>query len=201
MNDVLLGNNQAKMIEKIELASPTDLVEKTNFKITFADNNEFHSEHFYWSDSPKKFLSKLLSSNKLPDSIGAFASTYKEFAGIVVSFEMDKEIYPENCTMFLPQSVTHEEGHYIGELQGKSATFVILLQDDQESSEEDLAKKIRHMKRVIERVLPDFSKVRYTERIRFESNFLTQNTSTHKLNCQELPLEFFGKAAHYPGLG
>jgi hypothetical protein len=207
LDETLLKYQKNKIIEKIEMTEPSDLVEKTHFKMYFADNTEFHCENLYWGLSPKKFLSLVSNKDKLDEVVSEYAMKYEEQAGIVIHFHCNKVIYPEMCTLFLPQSVTHEEGHYIGEVMSphsgeQEANFLILLQEEEDLSEEALAKKIRHLKRVMERVLPEFSSTRYTERIRYSTNVLVSTLETTKLaqmNEHHSTLHFIGKVASKVG--
>ena len=70
--------------------------------------------------------------------------------------------------------------------------------DLDEVNEEELAKKIKLMKRVIGRVFPDFEKVKYTEHIHYNESELIKNFKDdlyHQDNEEQEYLKFVGIGA------
>jgi hypothetical protein len=81
----------------------------------------------------------------------------------VLSWLASKELYPEAATLFVPQSMTHEWGHFIVDIHsydskknGHLINALILLHEEEPTSEL-MADKIKLCKRVFERVFNDFS--------------------------------------------
>jgi hypothetical protein len=178
LTENLSDKQYAKIIQKIELVEASDLVEPANFIIHTGDFEKFECENLYWNDEPKK-LTKLVSHDspiQLSDATMEYLRGVNSYPGISVAFRAHGEVYDDEATIFLPQSVTHSHGHFIGdfyrynpETKTQDFTFSMILQEEDTMTEEELAKKIKLLKRVMERTIPNFSKIRYDEFIRFKS--------------------------------
>ena len=181
LEEILRTGQINKYIGSIEKREPNDLVEKTNFVLKTGEHENFECEKLYWCDSPKAFYKLLKNKKDLSDATSAFCSALEERVGLTVHFEVEKEIYEEHGTVLLPQSVTHEWGYFILDFDKfdpernvqvfRSMMFI----DLDEVNEEELAKKMKLMKRVIGRVFPDFDKVKYTEHIHYNEQLLIKN--------------------------
>lgn len=200
LDETLKEANLIKIIEKIEVTTPTDLVEKTNFIILTGENEKIECEKLYYFKSPKKLLKLVKNNEVLPDSFHEFASRIEEKAGLVVHFSFPNILHEKAQTVFLPQSVTHEWGHFICDFEAfdefskkQKATVLMILQDDEGGSEEELAKKIRLMKRVMERVYPEMGKMQYEEHIHYSDEmFLAEIPHGIKEESEDSELEILG---------
>ena len=70
--------------------------------------------------------------------------------------------------------------------------------NEDEVNEEELAKKIRLMKRVIERTIPEFSKAKHDEHIQYDSEFFIDNVKDNLVDDIEFDhshLKFIGQGA------
>ena len=107
-----------------------------------------------------------------------FCTSVEVQSGISVTWKLNKEIFAEEKTLFIPQSMTHEWGHFLVEFesynfQNKEQTcHALFLIHDDEPQSEDLASKIKLMKRVLDRVFPDIEKHITKEYIRFDNEML-----------------------------
>lgn len=178
--DEILAKQNYKFLNSIELSEPTDLVKRTQFKLHTGEFECYDCENLHWYMAPKKFVNLVKDKNLLSDDIKAYSSATEELPAVVVYFDCAGMVYDSEGTLFIPQSMTHEWGHFIfdfdkynPETNSQSVRGLILLQEDEITSEE-LAKKIKLLKRVLERVLPDFGKISYTEHIRFDETMFIQ---------------------------
>lgn len=202
LDDTLQETSFNKIIEKIEMTSPEDLVEKTNFIIYTGENERIECEKLYYFDSPKKLLKLIKNNEELPDSLHEFSSSIQERAGLVVHFSFPKKLHEKKETVFLPQSVTHEWGHFICDFEAydefskkQEATVLMLIQDDDGGSEEELAKKIRLMKRVMERIYPEMSKMEYQEHIHYSDEMFLADIPDQVSNLGMESLQILGVGA------
>lgn len=191
LDDLMKEGSLVKIIEKIEVTKPSDLVEVTNFIVSTGEGEIISCENLYYFDSPRKFLKTLVNKNELNEEIISYATSVQEKSGLVIHFTFPKAIHEKAETVFLPQSVTHEWGHFICDFEEfntfsntQEATCLMIIQEDDGATEEELAKKVRLMKRVMERVYPEMSKIAYKEHILYESDmflseFVEINPSTH----------------------
>jgi hypothetical protein len=200
LDENLREHQSSKIIQQLEMVQKHDLLEKTNFILHTGDFERFECEHLYWNEGPKK-LSSLLSENspiKLSDMTQEYLHGLTEQSAVNIHFDIEGCAYDDYATLYLPQSVTHEWGHFIGdvyphnpETNKQEMVFTIMLTDEDKSSEEELAKKIKLLKRVMERTIPNFSKCRYSEHIRYQSEMYFEGmndelTSTMKEDHPQL---------------
>jgi hypothetical protein len=201
LDELLAEITKIKIIKEIEKVDSTDLVNVTNFRLKTGESENIDCENLYFCESPKELFSLTKNKNDLSDELVNFCSRIESRVSLTVNFECEGEVVKEAGTVFLPQSATHEWGHYIIDFNQfdpsteKQSFNSMMFIDLDEVNEEELAKKIKHMKRVIERVYPEFSKMRYTEHIHYNSEFLLKGfPEASGLNCQGL--NFVGVGAN-----
>jgi len=204
LDETLLRGQDNKFVSKITRTTPNDLVEKTNFVLTTGEIEEYHCEKLYYTHSPRSFYKLVSNKEELNDDLSAYCSALEERVGLNIHFEVDREIHDKSQTVFLPQSQTHEWGHFIIDFDEynpstKTQTFKSLMFIDlDEVNEEELAKKVRLQKRSIERIFPEFQKARVTEHIHFDQEFLIKSTDDFSSSYKQThdgPLIFQGIAA------
>lgn len=202
LNEILAKGQLNKYLTQIDVTKPTDLVEKTNFKLFTGEYETFECEKLYWCESPKSFYKRVENKNELSDELGSYCTALEERTGLVVHFDCDKEVYDSFGTVFLPQSATHEWGHFIADINKKDIATdrqefsCLMFVNEDEVNEEDLAKKIKLMKRVLERVLPDFGKTNYSEKIYYSRQLLIKNTQDENFkNYKDEAVSFIGQGA------
>lgn len=171
--DETLAQNQVhKIIQKIKLVEPTDLVEPTHFELYTGENEIFKCEKLYFCESPRSFYSLVENKEKLDEKLQKFLVGVENHPGITVHFECEGRFTDHVGSILIPQSLTHDWGNFILDIEEfdgthqnfKALTFV----SDDDLQEEDLAKKIRHLRKVIERVLPDLEQCEYTTTIKYD---------------------------------
>jgi hypothetical protein len=185
LDETLNAAQDNKFVSKITVTQPTDLVEKTNFVLTTGELEEIHCEKLYYCHSPKSLFKLISNKSELNDDLAEYCNALQERVGLTIDFDVDKEIH--NCaqTVFLPQSQTHEWGHFILDFNEfnpstKTQNFkAMMFINIDEINEEELAKKVRLLKRTIERIFPEFQKARVTEHIHFDQEFLIRSSDDY----------------------
>jgi hypothetical protein len=167
LDEILKSHHDMRIIQSIKKTAVVDLVEKTEWSLSFKDFSIMTSETLYVSMSPKKFLNLLENKEALTPELIDLCSSVNVQSAITLTWELSKELYPEEQTLLIPQSMTHEWGHFIVEFE-KTLCHVLFLINEEEPQSEDLAGKIKLMKRVLDRVFPDFEKSVLKEYIRFD---------------------------------
>jgi len=204
LDEILRRGQINKIIGQIEKTEPKDLVETTHFSLTTGEHEKFECEKLYWCESPKAFYKTLINRDQVSDAVTGYCAGLEERVGLTVHFEVEGQIHEEAGTVLLPQSATHEWGYFILDFDAfdpekkkqifRSMMFINL----DEVNEEELAKKIRLMKRVIGRVFPEFDKVKYTEHYHYDESLLIKNLKDEeyfKDNKEEEFLKFVGNGA------
>lgn len=203
-DDKILKYQYNKFIDEIEFVEPTDLVEKTHFKILTAENETFECENLHWCLSPKEFYKLVKNKDMLDDSIHQYCNKLESRTSLTVAFKVAGEFHSDSNTIYLPQSVTHEWGHFICEIEkydpelNEQKMKALMFVTEEISTEEELAKKIKLMTRVIDRVFPEFAKLQKEEFInyRLHSFIKCQDDSlAHSMKEKHPMLHFYGEGA------
>lgn len=193
-----------RIFESIEKTEPQDLVDKAEWTLTFKDFTKVTCEHLHVSLSPKKFLNLLSNKEGMSSELIDFSSAVTTRGAISVTWILNRDFGQAGQTLFIPQSMTHEWGHFVTEFEAfdhKADTglcHVLFLVHEEEPQSEDLAAKIKLMKRVLERVFPDLEKHITKEYIRFdEEMFVTdvKDAAAEQLAFDYPTLSFLGQAS------
>jgi hypothetical protein len=204
LDAILKEHSEIRIFQSIEKTTPEDLVDKKEWLLTFKDFSKTTCENLYVSLSPKKFLSFLHNKDSLTPELIDVCSSVNTQAAISVTWKLDKELYPEEKTLFIPQSMTHEWGHFLVEFDSynyqnkEQLCHVLFLIHEEEPQSEDLAGKIKLMKRVLDRVFPDIEKHIQKEYIRFDDEmFITdvKDSVIEQLSFDYPSLRFLGQAS------
>lgn len=204
LDQILNENSEIRIFQSVEKTTPTDLVEKSEWLLTFKDFNKITCENLLISMSPKKFLGFLQNKDSLSPELIDVCTSVNVQAAISVTWILDKEIHAEEKTLFIPQSMTHEWGHFVVEFENynfqkkEQLCHVLFLIHEEEPQSEDLAGKIKLMKRVLDRVFPDIEKHIKKEYIRFdEEMFISdiKDSVIEQLSFDYPTLKFLGQAS------
>jgi hypothetical protein len=149
-------------LKDIQKRTPNDLVENANWAFIGLNGMSFECEHAYFSDGPAVFLELYQAKNQLNDKVIEFCEAHQMKAELGLRFVVEAKIIKEEGTFFIPLSYTHPWGHFIGEevelKDGLVHLDFIHFLDKLETTEEEIGKKIRLLKRQIEKINPDFEK-------------------------------------------
>ncbi|WP_408097951.1 hypothetical protein ACJVC5_03235 [Peredibacter sp. HCB2-198] len=204
LDQILKDHSEIRIFEAIEKTTPDELVDKKEWRLSFKDFSILTAENLYVSLSPKKFLNLLQNKEQLTPELIDVCSSVRVQAAISVTWKLNKEIYPEEKTLFIPQSMTHEWGHFLVEFESynyqnkEQLCHVLFLIHEEEPQSEDLAAKIKLMKRVLDRVFPDIEKHISKEYIRFDDEMFisdVKDAAIEQMAFDFPTLRFLGQAA------
>ena len=179
-------------ISKIERYIHEESGEEINFRITH-ENGEITCRHLTWGYPPETFLSycpdkRIQKQQHLP-----FSSMYI----LHVEFQLSSSFNDSRETLFFPLS--HHQGYFIGEFKENGFMELASFLKKEESFEEDIIKKIKSLKRILEKIYPGFKNAITQERIALNEwpSFLNQDhlySKTHSLDY----MNFTGMKAPLP---
>lgn len=204
LDEVLRLSQEIRILESIEKTTPTDLVDKTEWSLMFKDFTKVGTENLYVSMSSKKFLSVLANKESLSHELIDVCSSVLVQSAITVTWTLNKEIHSSEQTLFIPQSMTHEWGHFIVEFdsydyeKNHQLMHVLFLIHEEDPQTEDMASKIKLIKRVMERVFPDLEKSMTNEFIRFDDEMFISGVKDELLEQVSFDypnLKFLGQQA------
>lgn len=207
LDKILNENSEIRIFQAIEKTTPDELVDKKEWLLAFKDFSRITTENLYVSMSPKKFLGLLSNKDSLTPELIDLCTSVNVQAAISVSWKLDKEIFNEEKILFIPQSMTHEWGHFLVEFetfnyqQKEQLCHVLFLIHDEEPQSEDLAQKIKLMKRVLDRVFTDIEKHIKKEYIRFDEEMFVsglKDSAMEQLSFDYPTLKFIGQASALP---
>lgn len=204
LDKTLNDHSEIRIFQGIEKTTPNDLVNKNEWLLTFKDFTKVSCENLYVAISPKKFLSFVQNKESLTPELIDVCTSVSIQSAISVTWKLDKEIFPEEKTLFIPQSMTHEWGHFVVEFESfnfqkkEQLCHVLFLIHEEEPQSEDLAGKIKLMKRVVDRVFPDIEKHIKKEYIRFDDEMFisdVKDSALEQLSFDYPTLKFLGQAS------
>jgi hypothetical protein len=148
---------------------------ESGFKVECLNGTEFECEKLYFGQSPYQYLNFYSHKNELSDLFIEFCESTKTPSALFVKFVFEKPITDFRETLFISLSYTHEWGHFVGEFNEaindvngvQEIEFIHFLDEDQ-SSEEDLSKVIRLLKKNMEKIFEKYSKIKSREYIVLE---------------------------------
>ncbi|MCE3014016.1 MAG: hypothetical protein LW878_13225 [Proteobacteria bacterium] len=177
LDETLKTYQSVRVLEKLEKQVPTDLAQVDEWWMLFHDLGEVTATHLYTSLSARELLKRSGQGQSLPTEMSAWLSSVEKKAAIAIRFDCSKQLHEETQTLFIPQSMTHEWGHFIVDVhpydaQTKSHPLMaLILLHDEEPTSEIMADKIKLLKRVFERVFPRFQETIQSEYIFVSEDF------------------------------
>lgn len=203
--DAILNEHQEiRILERIEKTTPEDLVDKKEWRLSFKDFGVVTAENLYVSLSPKKFLNYIQNKDSVTSELVDMCTSVQIQAAISVTWKLNKEIFSEEKTLFIPQSMTHEWGHFMVEFETfnfqnkEQLCHVLFLIHEEGPQTEDLASKIKLMKRVLDRVFPDIEKSIKEEFIRFDEDMFiseVKDSAIEQVGFDYPTLKFLGQTS------
>lgn len=153
----------AQCVKEVELGSlmhgeSEDLIESSAWGVLTTKSELFLANHLYWGLSDK-FLRSIMDRSSLSsdetDMIEIKAATQVEIPAIVVNytFKTSESFDIPSPRVFLPVSQSQEEGHFVGVINENSASFFYHFQESLEVNKEHVAKRLKKLKRNLERIL------------------------------------------------
>jgi len=174
-------------ISKIEKAVPEELINQANFKITCTNGLVIECEQIFYSHTPDSFYELFKDKRVLSDNFVAFCESTKTPCALYFQMELEEAIADSKNTYFFPLSFTHDWGHFIGEFEnlekGQLARFVTFI-NKEETTEEDISKKLRLLKKNFEKSFEKFDERKCREYV-----ILRENTYCPKIDDNYLAEE------------
>lgn len=168
--------NEAKwshLVTNVNKAEATDLLENASWVVKTTVGEDLTCEHLYWGMGPQEFLTLYEEKNQLSGEFIEFCESTQAPASLYIKLVYEEKISDNPETLFVPLSYTHEWGHFIGEFSeedGKQAVEFLLYTDITQQNEEDISRKIRLLKRHIEKIFKKAKKVSCTEFITLDKH-------------------------------
>lgn len=204
LDQILNDHSEIRIFDSIEKTTPEDLVDKKEWELLFRDFARISCEYLYVSMSPKKFLNLFSNKDSLSAEFIDVCTAVEVQSAMSITLKLNKEIYAEERTLFLPQSMTHEWGHFIVEFETynhqkkEQLCHILFLIHEEEPQTEDLGSKIKLMKRVVDRVFPDLEKHIVKEFIRFDEEMFishVKDSALEQLSFDYPTLRFLGQSS------
>ncbi len=168
---------------KIYKQEPTDLVERAHWKVECVGGEVFESEYLIWAYSPERFM-------RACDTKGAFSPQFIQACEkrdskcvLYVRLKFSEKLTEMKETLYIPLSYTHEHGHFIGEFseaEGAQRAEFLHFIDKEQMSEDEVAKRLRHLKKNFEKIFSNFDEQKTRD---FVS--LTENGGCRKIDNEE----------------
>lgn len=196
----LLSETLIANIKTIKRATSSDLINRTNYEVILTDGSILRSEYLIWCEAPHRFLFYYDEKSTLSSSVVAFCDQSVTKASLFVTFVVPRKIADADTTIFIPQSYTHPWGHFIGEVKelsegGQRLEFRIFV-DLEMMSEDEISKKMRNLKRSLEKIYPDFKIGEAQEFIFLQEESPPLGFTTEQFPFEENPfLDFVGAAS------
>lgn len=156
------------------------------FSVECLNGTEFQCEKLYFGQSPYQYLQFYSNKNELSDSFIEFCEGTKTPSALFLKFVFEKPITDIKETLFIPLSYTHEWGHFVGEFNDhngeQSIEFIHFIDEDQ-SSEEEISRVIRLLKKNMEKIFEKFLKIKAREYIVLEQ----------EIGCLKIDDDLFAK--------
>jgi hypothetical protein len=209
LDQILEKYCEVRVVESIEKINATDLAQPQEWRVVFKDFSQIECLNLMTSLHPQKILKMSKQGQSLPDSITKFLSSLSSKVTISINWKLKNHLTSEG-TYLIPQSMTHDWGHFIFEQKHFNvdenlwdASLLIIWQEE-EFSAEDVAQKIKLSKRVLERVFHDFEKNVHSEQISVIENGLMGGATTDlskEISTQVPTFKYLGPGGFfdYPG--
>lgn len=144
-------------IKKITLREPCDLIEPAHFTIALPDHRDIECQYLFYGRSPREFLGLVEDRKQLHKAFIKFSSCFEQSYSLVATFCLKGKAIPAPQTFLIPQSQTHDRGHFILEAS-ESGQMLKAHCRMSEVGEEEVSKKLRLLKRTLRRLFPEFRK-------------------------------------------
>jgi len=205
LDQILSESLDIRHLESIEKTTPQDLVDIKEWRLHFKDFTSMSAQYLFVAMTPKKFIQYVHHKETLTSHLVDLCTSVNLQGGISVTWVMNGEVSSEEKTIFLPQSMTHEWGHFLVEFEPykyetkTQLVHALILIHEEEPQAEDLASKIKLLKRVIDRVFPKFEEKIAKEYIRFDDEMFINDMkeeAKEQVNFDYPTLNFVERELH-----
>ncbi|MCB9092585.1 MAG: hypothetical protein H6621_12930 [Halobacteriovoraceae bacterium] len=153
------------------------------WRLVGSDGTVIETENLMWGDSRKKYynVAKQMIKESGDEQCVPALLGFEQVPILQAYWVIDEVVREKSQTFFIPQSQTHDWGHFIVDFSkpkklsdGKSSQVVriLCLIGDDEVDEEFLGKKLRLIKRNLNRIFPDIGTKIINESVFYYDDFL-----------------------------
>jgi hypothetical protein len=174
---------QQKQLKFVEFVK-----EEKKWIIEFFNGEVFKVDSLIWGLPPWKLLKLIRKKSTFDNKFIEYCEGTKGPFSLSIKFHLTKMVSKNKETLFIPLSLTHDWGHFIGEFYSYSNEFFLEFQnffDPEEINEEGLSKRIKILKRSLDKIYPQFSSCIQREFISVNENttqsFFSNNDSLESL--------------------
>lgn len=146
----------SEKVVNIRSETPTDMISPVNWALECGSGKVLECEELVFGGSPQAFLDLIGNKKTLSAEFVEFCESTRSPCELVVKFDFKGVVHSGAETFFIPLSYTHEWGHFIGEFGEKEAQFLHFFEGT-ETSEEEVSRKLKLLKRNLEKIFPEFS--------------------------------------------
>lgn len=146
----------SEKVVNIKSETPTDMISPVNWALECGSGKVLECEEFIFGGSPQAFLDLIGNKKSLSAEFVEFCESTRSPCELVIKFDFSAAVHTGDETFFIPLSYTHEWGHFIGEFKGNQAQFLHFFEGP-ETTEEEVSKKLKLLKRNLEKIFPEFS--------------------------------------------
>jgi hypothetical protein len=181
--------NEENFFESINTSKMDNIPSKVfkddqKWVVECTNGTQIYCEKIFWCDSPWEFYNEYSKKEELSNSFVEYIDGVKTPCALHIKLVFEKLVTDKEETLLLPLSYTHEWGHFMSEFEPyneesgtQEANFLTFI-DINQTNEEDISKKIRLLKRNLEKIFPKIKEISFKEFI-----ILTENT--HSLNFDD----------------
>ncbi len=132
-----------------------------NWQIECTNGSLIQCDELFWGQGPSGFLELYKDKASLSNNFIQFCEGTQTPCALHVKMIFEKRVTQKTETLFLPLSYTHDWGHFVGEFEvvedenSKQKVEFVSYVDKNETSEEEISKKLRILKRNLEKIFPD----------------------------------------------
>ncbi len=144
-------------VVEIEKLEASDSEAPTNFSLKVSNGDVVGCEQLYWAQGPQSFFELYSDKAELSDEFVQFCEATQSPAALYVRLDYEKPVTDKFETLFIPLSYTHEWGHFVGEFncvgdEGHQRAEFVTFMDKDATTEEEITKKIRLLKKNLEKI-------------------------------------------------
>ncbi len=176
--------------------------QNNQFSIMCVNGSEFITDHLYFGLSPFLFLNLFKNKAHLNYNLMEYFESLKSPSVLYLNFQLKKSISEMQQSFFIPLSYTHEWGHFICEFWNSPSgqeLKVLHFLDKEQTTEDDISRIIRMLKKQLEKNFPEFKQSLISEFIVIEEFGLAPKIDDQQYTHSLIGLEQFAKNLEFFG--
>ncbi|MBF0314552.1 MAG: hypothetical protein HQK50_12130 [Oligoflexia bacterium] len=140
------------------------LQECRSWEVAFHDGDSLIAKKLVVAIGPQRFFQLLTDKSLFPEDLVTSLGTSKRESVVLLKLTTKQEVFTEKGTLFIPKSLTHELGHFIGNVspfsleQGVQNAFFFWLPSESESSSDEITRALKNLKRQLQKVFPRYER-------------------------------------------